>query len=150
MGNRGDHDRNSNNSSNKNGEFKQLENNNLKRFIQKVLEAIDEMLIRGTVPSPKLLNFLCIMADGQYITNEELKELENRVSNINGLQEQNDNLKIENQALKAMNDNLQEKSADMEIQMDKIKHRYLDIEKKLEERSKKIDSSSINGIVTFE
>ncbi|MEK6268655.1 MAG: hypothetical protein N2C11_08720, partial [Planococcus sp. (in: firmicutes)] len=89
-------------------------------------------------PSPKLLNFLCGMANGRFITNEKLQEIDFYAKEILELQKKNQILKQENYTLMALNEELK---AGQEVE---------GYEKSSVERSKNTDSSSINGIVKFE
>lgn len=90
------------------------------------------------------------MADGKFITNEKFQEIEQNEDDLKKMQVNKKLLEEEIQVVKASNDSLEVKLADIRVQKEKIERQYIEINKKLDERSKKLDNSPIQGIVTFE
>lgn len=105
---------------------------------------------RGKKPSQKMIGLLCKLADGEFISNEQLREIEQERIISNELQKELDRERAKNNALQKEITILKTASESKLIDPTALNNSYKEIKNKFENNTVKREKKTIGGIVEFD
>ena len=105
---------------------------------------------RGKKPSQKMIGLLCNIADGEFISNDQLRKIEQERILFNELQNELDRERAKNNALQKEITILKTASESNLIDPTALNNSYKEIKNKFENNTVKREKKTIGGIVEFD